>query len=228
MKGKESFWKKNRDLFLLATCTAVYLLWFFFLENHVVTRYHIIHVGLDDYIPFCEYFIIPYLLWFPYVAAAWLFFYRKERALFRKMSLFLFTGMFVSLFICTIYPNGTDFRPAVDADKNLFCALVSALYGVDTPTNVLPSIHVYNSIGIHIAVCRSEALKDRKGIRAASLVLCILICLATMFLKQHSIVDVLMASFMAYVVWGAVYEPEGTVETAGASRRKPLLGRSGE
>ena len=99
---------------------------------------------------------------------------------------------------------------------------------MDTPTNVLPSIHVYNSIGIHIAVCRSEALKDRKGIRAASLVLCILICLATMFLKQHSIVDVLMASFMAYVVCGAVYEPEGTVETAGASRRKPLLGRSGE
>ena len=37
-------------------------------------RPNIIHVALDDYIPFCEYFIIPYLLWFFYVAATVIYF----------------------------------------------------------------------------------------------------------------------------------------------------------
>lgn len=46
----------------------IYLLWFGYLERSVTTHYHLIHLPIDDYIPFCEYFVIPYIMWFGYVA----------------------------------------------------------------------------------------------------------------------------------------------------------------
>ena len=51
----------------VALYTVFYLLCFTYLENRHI-RYHIIDSSLDDKIPFCEYFIIPYLLWFLYIA----------------------------------------------------------------------------------------------------------------------------------------------------------------
>ena len=60
------FIDRNKALFLLSYF-AIYLPWFGHLEKTVTTHFHVIHTALDDYIPFCEYFIIPYLLWFGYV-----------------------------------------------------------------------------------------------------------------------------------------------------------------
>ena len=48
----------------------IYLPWFMHLEKTVTSNYHIMHSSLDDMIPFNEYFVIPYLLWFAYVTAA--------------------------------------------------------------------------------------------------------------------------------------------------------------
>lgn len=220
-KEKAGFqWFRRHKLELMVLlASVVYLLWFHWLEQQVTVAsgYHVIHVGLDDYIPFVPYFIVPYLLWFPYVLFAWLYLYRKDRETCRQMSVFLFLGMFTALFICTIYPNGTRLRPDVDAEKNVFYALVAWLYQTDTPTNVLPSIHVFNSIGVEIALMRTKALRAHRGIRLASLCLCVLICLSTMFLKQHSGLDVFTACMMAYVIYGAVYEPVTAEELEGVS-----------
>lgn len=116
--------------------------------------------------------------------------------------------MTISLLVCTLFPNGTDFRPAIDPDKNIFCYLVSKLWSIDPCINVFPSIHVYNSVGVHIAVCHSEELKKHPMIVRASGVLMVLICLATMFLKQHSVIDVVGALLMASVIYPIAYAPE--------------------
>ena len=110
--------------------------------------------------------------------------------------------------VCTLFPNGTDFRPAIDPDKNIFCYLVSRLWSIDPCINVFPSIHVYNSVGVHIAICHSEELKKHPMIVRASGVLMVLICLATMFLKQHSVIDVVGALLMASVIYPIAYAPE--------------------
>lgn len=217
--------KKYRRELAVLLCSAIYLVWFFILENTVTDNYHIIHAALDNYIPFCEYFIVPYLFWFFYVGFVLFYLYRKDRPLFFRACTFLFTGMFISLFICTFYPNGTNFRPSPDPDKNIFSALVAALYSADTCTNVLPSIHVYNSIGIQIAVTKAESLRSRKYLRFASLLVCISICMATVFLKQHSIVDVVAACIMSYVVYDVVYEPVGDGEPV---RRKRKLTKAAD
>lgn len=183
----------------------IYIPWFLFLEKTVTKNYYIMHIKLDDYIPFNEYFIVPYLLWFLYVAGTILFFLFTNKQDYYKVCAFLFTGMTISLLICTFFQNGTDLRPVVDPSKNVFSWLVSKLHDADTSTNVFPSIHAYNSIGIHIAIVRSEALKKHRLVRCLSGILMVSICLSTVFLKQHSAIDVFGSIVMAYMIYPFVY-----------------------
>ena len=89
----------------------IYLPWFAALQQNVGKPYHVMHTALDDLIPFNEYFIVPYLLWFLYVAAAIAYFFFTSKDDYYRLCTFLFTGMTISLLVCTLYPNGTDFRP---------------------------------------------------------------------------------------------------------------------
>ena len=182
MKKIREFLHKYRHAWLLSYA-FIYLPWFMYLERTVTRDYHIMHASLDDLIPFNEYFIIPYLLWFLYVAGTLVFFLFRSKEDYYKMCTFLFSGMTLSLIICTFFHNGTDFRPVIDPNKNIFSAAVAALYKTDTCTNVFPSIHVYNAVGTHIAISRSQILAKYRFLRLGSLLLTISICLATMFFK---------------------------------------------
>lgn len=188
----------------------IYLAWFAYLEQTVTKKFHIITMPVDVKIPFCEYFIIPYMLWFAYVlcTVAYFFFYSTND--YYRLCMFLFTGMTIFLVVSTVYPNGHNLRPEVFARENWYTEIVGWLYETDTPTNLFPSIHVYNSLGTHIAIMRSSSLKNKKLLRVSSFVLCLLIILSTMFLKQHSVFDVLTAcglsAVMYYVIYGEAYK----------------------
>lgn len=202
----KQFIQKYRHAVPLLLYFVLYLGWFAHLEQSVTSRYHVIHMAVDDYIPFCEVFIIPYLLWFAYIAVTVLYFFFKDKDDYYKTCTFLFTGMTVFLIVSTIYPNGHHLRPLTMPRDNIFTQLVTALYQTDTPTNLFPSIHVYNSLGAHFAIRNSSHFAERKKIRIASGVLCVSIILSTMFLKQHSVFDVLTAFGLAAVMYVAVYK----------------------
>lgn len=208
MKGHlKTVYAKYRHAIPLILYGIIYMTWFFYLEK-TVTKYTVIHTFIDDYIPFCEVFIVPYLLWFAYVAFTVGYFFFKDKTDYYNTCIFLFTGMTVFLIISTLFPNGQHLRPSEMPRDNIFTHMVASLYATDTPTNVWPSIHVYNSIGAHLAICKSSHFKSKKGVRAVSAVLCVSIILATMFLKQHSFFDVITAFIMAFVMYVIVYRLE--------------------
>lgn len=200
-----AFVERNKHIILQAYF-LIYLPWFAYVERTVTTHFHVIHVALDDYIPFCEYFIIPYFLWFAYVAAGIVYFYRKNKDEYFRLCAMLFTGMTLFLIISTLYPNGHYLRPVTFERQNIFTALVAWLYKTDTATNLFPSIHVYNSIAINMAVWHADNFKKKPVVRIASAVLMVSIILSTMFLKQHSVFDVatgiILAVFMYMLVYG--------------------------
>ena len=204
---------------------AVYFLlygpWFIWLEQTVTRDFHVIHTALDDMIPFCEYFIVPYLLWFVYMFGTVFYFFFKNTRDFYRVCTYLFVGMTVCLMICTVFHNGTDMRPAIDPGKNVFTWLVSVLQRVDTSTNIFPSIHVFDSVVMHVAVMKSEDLKKHPYFQKLSLVLCILICASTVFLKQHSVVDVMGALVLAYLLYPMAYGSSYAAESR-RYRRKAL------
>lgn len=205
----------------------LYLAWFAYLEQTVTKKFHIITMRIDLKIPFCEYFIIPYLLWFAYIAFGVMYFFFHSKNDYYKICAFLFTGMTVFLIVSTIYPNGHYLRPLAFEQENFCTGLVRWLYQTDTPTNLFPSIHVYNSLGVHIALMHSECFKDKKASRLISLVLCISIILSTMFLKQHSLFDVLtafgMAAVMYYIVYREAYKKVPALLHAVSPKKRRVL-----
>lgn len=201
----KKFYERYKHAIPLFIYAIIYLSWFGYLEKTVKRPANLIHMNLDDKIPFCEVFIVPYLLWFVYISAVVLYFFFKDKQDYYRACTFLFTGMTVFLVVSTLWPNGYHLRPAVMPRDNIFSTMVAMLYKTDTPTNLWPSIHVYNSLGAHFAVFRNEKLHRKPVVHIGSLVLCVSIILSTMFLKQHSVFDVLTAFIMAAVMYIVVY-----------------------
>ena len=183
---------------------AVYLLWWSRLEQTNLRHYSEIHSVIDDMIPFVEIFIVPYLLWFGYCLFTVLYFlFGDDKEEYARVLAFLGFGMTLFLVISTLFPNELHLRPAYLPRDNIFTRMVAGLYARDTSTNVFPSIHVYNAIGCHLALSYSERSSLRT--KRLSLVLCISIVLSTMFLKQHSVYDVLGAMALCVVADYLVY-----------------------
>ncbi len=181
----------------------IYMAWFMWLEKNVVPKFWM-RSPLDDLIPFVPAFIIPYTLWFAYVASAIVLFLFISKQDYFKLCSFLFIGMSIILTIYMLFPNGHRLRPQVEAD-GLFLTMIARLHQADTSTNVAPSIHVYNSIGVHIALAKAEKTRKIVWLRVSSFILMLLIIMSTVFLKQHSIDDVFFALPLCLIMYLLVY-----------------------
>ena len=186
-----------------------YLKAFQLLEARQNVEFHLIHFPLDDMIPFQEAFIIPYLLWFPFIALTMLYFIFRKGIVreYYQLAANLIMGMSVFLLVSWLFPNMLDLRPQTFERENFLTAAVAALYRTDTATNVLPSIHVFNSFACELAIKTCPTLKGKRAVQISSSVLTILIVLSTMFLKQHSMIDVFLGSVMALFGYELFYTP---------------------
>jgi len=186
-----------KALLPLATYLVFYLIVFCILDFSDNRDINYFSSAIDKYIPFNEYFIIPYLLWFPYMFYFVLKLYFKDRDSYYEASAMLQIGMTIFLIISVIYPNGLRIRPNLFIENNIFVSLCKLVYTIDSPTNVFPSIHVYNSL-VMILVYK-DSNSSKKEIKFVKF-MGILIILSTLFVKQHSIYDVIGAFVMAYVL----------------------------
>lgn len=202
-----SLFEKYRHLWWQAYW-LIYLPWFAYLERTVTKQFHVVHMAIDDYIPFCEYFIIPYFLWFAYIAVGIGYFALKNTEEYYNLCKILFFGMTVFLIVSTLCPNGHYLRPTVFARDNIFVDMVRGLYATDTSTNLFPSIHVYNSIAINAVIWHCEDFKKNYLVRYGSGILMTSIVLATMFLKQHSVFDVITGILLALAAIRFVYRTQ--------------------
>lgn len=200
-----------------------YMIWFTYLEQ-TVTRFSPVHSKLDDYIPFMEIFVIPYLLWFAYIAVTVIYFMFTSRKDYYRYCAFLFIGMTICLTIYTIWPNGHYLRANLNAigRDNIFIKIVRMLYKIDTSTNVCPSIHVYNSIGAMIAIRKSERLHNIRWIQISAPILTVLICMSTVFLKQHSVIDVMSAVGLSVIMYVIIYIPDWSRQAKHAGANNEL------
>lgn len=187
----------------------IYMPWFYWLEKTITPQSEYINMYLpiiDDKIPFCEWFIIPYLLWFLYVPAVMLLTFFTSKKEFYYASAYLFIGMTICLLICTLWPNGQQLRVDSFQRDNILTQIMAFIYKTDTNTNVFPSIHVFNSIAVCVILFKNRIMKDKKVIKVASVILSTLIVLSTMFLKQHSVIDVAGGIVLSVVMYVVVYD----------------------
>ena len=190
----------------MAAYAIFYIVTFALIENWNRLHYTVIHTAVDDMIPFCEVFIIPYLLWFVYAFGFMFYLFLQDEKSYHEAAAFLVIGMTVFLAVSIFFPNILILRPETMPRDNIFTRLCESLYAIDTPTNVTPSIHVYNSLCVMIAVWRTDARLVRSVKSKIFMTFFgLLIILSTMFLKQHSFSDVIIATGLALFSYILVY-----------------------
>lgn len=197
---------KKYDHIWLLLYAPIFVTVFDFLEKLISpeSNYWVSYTPIDDLIPFNELFVIPYVIWFPYIflIGAFLFFVDKD-AFIRYLWGFII-GFSTAMVFFVILPNGQNLRPAVFPRENFLTDIVEHLYENDTNTNVLPSMHVIGAWIIFFAHLDCKKLRKKSLIIIAA-VLAVLTTLSTVFIKQHSFLDVVWGLIWSVVLYFIVY-----------------------
>lgn len=179
----------------------------FFLVEYLIdgsSQYWVSYLPIDDKIPFVDWFVIFYYLWYPLLVGVGLWLFLKEKKAYERFMKMIMYGYTISLIFFLIVPNGQDLRPTSFENENIFTYLIGKMYSADTNTNVFPSIHVYGSLICMFAVVDSDTL-NKFWIKALVTVLAIFICASTVFIKQHSFLDIIGGVAMFVPLYIGVY-----------------------
>ena len=176
----------------------VYILGFVLTEKFIVPIYDI-HSAVDDLIPFCEFFVIPYFLWYGLLAFVSLYGLLFDIPSFVKLYKFLSIGASITFLLYIIFPNMQSLRPVEFARDNIFVDAMKWIYTTDTNTNVCPSFHVVFSMGMLFSMWNSKHF-EKPVWRTVSVLLTAVICISTVFLKQHSIIDIYAGLVLSFLI----------------------------
>jgi membrane-associated phospholipid phosphatase len=170
-----------------------------YLNNSSRGVYNLV-TDLDRAIPFSPIFIVPYIIWYPFILITLVYFCINHRKIYYKTLATLVLGMLLS-YVVYFFFQTTVPRPEL-IDKDIFTSLVNLIYKSDNPYNCFPSIHVLTCYAMIIGMKKSESnnLKINNSISFIAL----LIILSTLFVKQHVIMDVVFGIVFADVVYKAV------------------------
>lgn len=196
----KAFLEKYQSLKYLIYFFIAYMIGFMILESQDFSHMIITDTWIDQYIPFNEYFVIPYVLWFVFMVLGFAYFVFIDQSGVKRTYFYLFLGMSSSLLIYALIPTGQNLRVQLYND-NIFQCLVSFIYSVDSSTNVCPSIHVYNSVMMCVSLLKSHKIKQHTWLCFLIIVLAILICMSTVMIKQHAFMDIVWALVLAIVIY---------------------------
>lgn len=195
----------NHLLYLLGW--VVYFLLYLLTENLIpVEACYPVHSKLDDIIPFCEWFAIPYVGWYLLIVVSLLYFALYNPKGFKQLQTYIIVTQLVAMAIYIAFPTRQDLRPTEFPRDNLLTDLMAIIYNADTNTGVCPSLHVGYSLGLASAWLREK--ETSPWWRAFVVVAVVFICISVAFVKQHSVVDIyaaiplgLLAEIIAYGSW---------------------------
>ncbi|MFD1175805.1 phosphatase PAP2 family protein [Paenibacillus puldeungensis] len=179
--------KKNQ------TSTWLSLLWllmipilniFYKVLNHPSEHVYSLVTDLDRLTPFVPAFIIPYVLWYPFIAAVLIGLVFKNRTLYYRTLLALCSGLIVSYVVYALFQTTVP-RPEHLSEQGVLNQLIWLVYRHDQPFNCFPSIHVLTSY-----LMLRGASGFGRTIRLATTVMSISIICSTLLIKQHVLMDV--------------------------------------
>ncbi len=190
----------------------------FFIEEHFIdgsAPYLVSYMPIDAHIPFCEWWYIFYVLWYPLLGGVGLYLAFRDPKGFKRYMTYIGVSFFTALLLFALFPNGQDLRPDLDTlgRENLFTRLIGVLYASDTNTNVCPSLHVVGSLAAWFAVLHNDRLRRTRWVPIVVGVLACLISISTVMIKQHSLLDMIVGVPYALFLYRLLYWSCGRVIT---------------
>lgn len=159
---------------------------------------HFLKTPLDDKIPMLSTFVVPYILFFPYVFGVFIWAYASKSPDFAQLAVSTIAVSVITTIIYLEYPSMMA-RPFLDSGVTPKCEtekIISAIEKFDKPTNIFPSNHVAYSLVTTMfltTIYPSYAwiFWTIFGFIAAS----------TVFIKQHDLIDLPAGAILALAVW---------------------------
>ena len=110
----------------------------------------------------------------------------------------------VGVIIFLVFPNKQELRPMEFTRDNFMVDIVRNLYNFDTNTNVCPSIHVLGAFCVQFAAMKSRIFRGWRW-QLAFWISTVLISVSTIFLRQHSVIDIFAALLIAALCYLAQF-----------------------
>lgn len=181
------------------------------LEHRQGIEWIAVRSRFDGMIPFCEYFIIPYYFWFVYLVWMLVYTFFFDIPSFKKYMTFIIISYSLTCLIYVILPTEQNLRIDLSERSNVFEDLVWQLQtSIDNNKNVCPSLHVTGSVAVLFTAWNSERYRSVFW-RAVFIAITVLISVSTVFLKQHSIIDIAAAVGLCFAIYPFVFrrQPRG-------------------
>jgi len=195
--------KKYAYPFTISMIVIAYQAIIYFLAKFTPFQEHIIGSTLDSKIPFIPIFIITYVLWYLFLVVVPCVLYSQDKKTFYQ---YITTNILVdtvATIIFIFYPT-LLIRPEIAVDS-VSTWIVNLIYWGDTPAlNCFPSVHCANCFVAIFIMAKSNKIRN-KG-RFFTILFGILIIFSTLFVKQHAVIDVVGALFLATFIVFVVKE----------------------
>ena len=177
---------------------SLYILLFTFAEKIDPVSVTLIDTGLDHLIPFSKYAVFFYCTWHLEILTILLsLLYCRDLKTYWELTVKLTSGLILILFICMLFPNMVDLRPAVVEGKDVFARLTRVVYSLDNARNVFPSGHAFGAVLMALSWGK---IGTRSWQKAIAWILNAGIILSTLLLKQHSVIDAAGGILLAVLV----------------------------
>lgn len=182
----------------LALQCAVY-----WLAQFIIKRFgfelHSPQTALDELIPFLPGFLLPYIGCFLHWAASFYLVYRTRDG-FAHLFTAAVIGYAVSFAVYLLWPT-TISRPLAKA-QGVWGFVYGVICAADAPLNLFPSMHcmvAYICMAASFYAARNAHLPRAYAWLGAAMFA--LVCLATVFVKQHFIIDVFGGAVLGAAAW---------------------------
>ena len=183
---------KDKALFLVVTLAySLYMI-----TNYLHLNYYSTHIFIDDIIQFSPVFIYFYILLYPLLFLPFIVHFTNKEE-FRKACYAIIALNIIEAIFFVVYPT-TITRPNITGG-GLTNFLLSAIYTIDPPHNLFPSLHVSGILlGFFIYIRKSNKY-------FILLPLVMVIILSTVFVKQHYFLDIIAGVALALLVYLIIY-----------------------
>lgn len=166
--------------------------------NGTMYQYNLNIDFIDNLIPFVNWFIIIYVLCYPWWYLGPFLSLKYNRRRYYNYLASATIGYIIAGIFFIVLPT-TIARPVVD-NNNIFNILVNLIYEADTPaTNLFPSLHCFISWNCYLSIRKEKTIS--MFFRISYLIFACLVCASTVLVKQHFFVDIIGGVLLAEITW---------------------------
>lgn len=188
----------KRNIFSLSLMALIPILslYYGYINNASNGAYSLV-TDIDRAVPVVRLFVIPYLMWYPFIFITLVYYCFKDKHAYYKSLFSIICGLLISYSIYCLFQTTVP-RPVL-TENDICTRLINFVYSADNPYNCFPSIHVLTSYLIFKGIMGSKEKGTFDTIIIT--VICILIILSTQFIKQHVIMDAIFAIILGETIF---------------------------